>query len=64
MPQVECEHDWHYDENGYVEQCVPAICLKCGLKGCAHDVGDKLWLDEEFKHDFFEEKGDKSWNRK
>lgn len=54
---VKCQHEWHYDEDGYVEQCVPAICILCGQKGCAHDVGDRLWLDSKFKRKFFEERG-------
>jgi hypothetical protein len=52
---MKCEHEWRYNSNGWVEGCVPAICIKCGKKGCAHDVGDKLYEDEPFKEKFFKE---------
>ena len=32
-----CKHNWVYRKDGYVEQCVPAICTKCGKYGCFCD---------------------------
>lgn len=29
-----CEHEWRYRKDGWVEGCVPAICIKCGAFGC------------------------------
>lgn len=52
---VECEHEWRYNSDGWVEGCVPAICIKCGKTGCACDVGDKLVYDLTFKKKFFDE---------
>lgn len=50
-----CQHEWRYDSDNWVEGCVPAICIKCGKKGCAHDVGEKLIYDISFKKKFFDE---------
>lgn len=30
-----CEHNWVLRTDGYEEQCIPAICTKCGMYGCA-----------------------------
>jgi hypothetical protein len=36
--EPECEHKWVHRTDGYVEQCYPAICIKCGKYGCACDA--------------------------
>ncbi len=33
-----CAHEWAGRKNGYEEQCVPVICVKCGAFGCLCDA--------------------------
>lgn len=33
-----CKHDWVHRKDGYEEQCIGAICRKCGAFGCGCDV--------------------------
>lgn len=34
----DCEHVWRYRKYGWVEGCVPAICIECGAFGCVCDI--------------------------
>ena len=46
---IYCEHEWKHNEKGYVEHCIPAICTKCGIKGCFCDArrdGEEKGLHE------------------
>lgn len=49
-----CQHAWRYNPDGYVEGCVPAICILCGKKGCGCD-GEKSNVPHAI---FFNKKGD------
>lgn len=46
-----CDHEWKYFKDGYVEQCVPVACIKCGTTGCVCDMKgprppkDKFFVD-------------------
>jgi len=34
----DCVMSGHLEKNGYEEQCVPIICIKCGAFGCLCDA--------------------------
>jgi hypothetical protein len=54
-----CEHDWHYNPDGYAEQCSAAICSKCKEKGCRCDVPkDQIArFDKDFDDNYKKEFG-------
>ena len=38
----DCNHEWRFRKGGWVEGCVPAICIECGAFGCQCDIkGEK-----------------------
>lgn len=34
----DCKHEWRYCPDWYVEECIPAVCIKCGALGCVCDA--------------------------
>jgi hypothetical protein len=34
----DCVHEWAFRKDGYEQQCVPTICIKCGAFGCLCDA--------------------------
>lgn len=51
----ECNHNWVHRKDGYEEQCVPAICTKCGKYSC--------WCDFVKSFSYFEYIGKEEGNR-
>lgn len=53
----DCKHEWRYCKDYWVEGCVPAICVKCGVLGCICDVADDCggWDKILSKEIFFRE---------
>ncbi len=52
----DCVHVWRHRKEGWVEGCVPAICIECGAFGCQCDMkGEKptkeIFFDEGQKAD-------------
>ena len=43
----DCEHDWVKRTDGYEEQCMPAVCVKCGAFGCYCDALRDVFGREE-----------------
>lgn len=33
-----CDHEWRYRDEGWEDECIPAICIKCGAFGCRCDM--------------------------
>lgn len=44
----DCKHVWRYRKDGWVEECVPAVCIECGAFGCQCDFGDENIPKEVF----------------
>ncbi|MEK6827328.1 MAG: hypothetical protein AABX99_02475 [Nanoarchaeota archaeon] len=49
----DCDHQLRYRSDGWEEECVPAICIKCGAFGCGCDA-EKAGVSKEvfFKEDY------------
>ena len=43
----DCKHNWVHRKDGYVEYCIPAICIKCGKYGCICDAQLKDNMQEK-----------------
>jgi hypothetical protein len=54
----DCQHDFVYRKEGWLEGCVPAVCLECGAYGCQCDVdfshGSREQTIESARRSFFE----------
>ena len=37
----DCNHVWRYRKDGWEEECIPSICIKCGAFGCYCDFYNK-----------------------
>lgn len=37
-----CKHEWRYCKDHYTEECIPAVCIKCGALGCVCDADDSV----------------------
>jgi len=48
----DCEHVWRHRKDGWVEECVPAVCIECGAFGCLHD-----FIKEDIPEDIFFSEG-------
>jgi len=49
----DCEHVWRYRIDGWVEECVPTICIECGAFGCLCDLkGIKPDADKFFQEGY------------
>lgn len=43
-----CNHIWRYRNDGWEDECVPAICIECGAFGCKCDMKEAVDKDTFF----------------
>jgi hypothetical protein len=60
---MNCKHIWRVHPGLWVEQCIGAICIKCGKRGCGCDVPKRIgkmpkafWNEDDAKEYLKKEK--------
>jgi len=38
---MKCKHEWRVDHDHFIDGCIGAVCIKCGLSACGCKVLDQ-----------------------